>query len=202
MKKLTTLLVSAALSLTLAAPAFAAPIEMPVKVDGQWNAPTEMQQYGLSLGEQFASIPDEKERTIAVANYIKDNYVWDLNFVSDVEAMREGKTGHFGLLYRCMLTGAGIKVIGSTDTKIREPIFDITQTLAQDAVIEIDGVRYWSSPLVYKYYGEDYLLRTDIPSADWIGNPDYDLNMNILWDPNPVNEHEITGVPLGSCLDD
>ena len=202
MKKVLGMLLTVAMCVTMVTPAFANTTVMLVKEDGVWKNATDYEVYALTLGEQFAGIPDEKERLTAIANYIKNNFEWDLNFVSGLDALKEGKTGSFDALYRCMLNGAGITVIGSTDNRLVNCYFDNTQLFTQDLVVEIQGKRYWTSALMYKYYGDKYLLCESIPQDENVQGFTYDLDMN-YYDPyeGEVLE-EVTGVVLGSCLDD
>ncbi|PXX51610.1 hypothetical protein DFR60_10911 [Hungatella effluvii] len=190
MKKLLGMLLTVAMCVTMATPAFASN-DMFVyskEADGWYMNGAKIDSaetvYALNLGEQFRDIADEKERIKAVADYIKNSYEWDLQFDAIFKVIGKDKTRHFDKLYTCMLEGAGINVVGHTMTAYINRTFDNTCQTAQDVVIELGGQRYWSSALMYKYHGDEYLLVDHIPSTDHTNADvhDYDMDGNFVYE--------------------
>ncbi|MCD7997964.1 MAG: hypothetical protein LUH21_12070 [Clostridiales bacterium] len=205
MKKLLGMLLTGMLCVSMVTPVFAAEdLYNYHKEGGDWywgdTLLTGAYVYALELGEQFVVIPDERERVKAVADYIKDNFEWDLQFRANFEIPVDGKTRHFHNLYRCMLEGAGINVVGTTNTHYINRTFDNTCETAQDVVIELNGQRYWSSALMYKYHGDEYLLVDHIPATDHTGAYDFDLEGNSMYEEFvPLPEDEVV---YGNVLTD
>lgn len=208
MKKLLGMLLTVAMCASMVVPAFAAE-DMFVyqkNADGWYmngaKVTSTETEYALNLGEQFKDIADEKERVKAIADYIKENYEWDLQFDAIFKVIGKDKTRHFDMLYTCMLEGAGVNVVGHTQTAYINRTFDNTCQTAQDVVIELNGQRYWSSALMYKYYGDEYLLVDHIPTTDHTSAEGcaYDMEGNSTYEELvPIPEDEMV---YGNVLTD